>query len=602
MARKILILLFLLISLAGTLYSAEKIRVACIFLPHQERYEAIAGEMENAAKEYISGIEEFELVDDEIVSRKFGEFDIDSKSDDRLKEIGLMNCIDRIYRFDIDEKDGKINIKVMNIVPLLNKTTGTSYNMKDEDDVWKNSKFILSFISPKRMRYVVDLADVTVKDLKTNKDVEIRGYLDKFMVIGIYDACLDSLYKTRSHLLLSKIQKTFPDNLTVIYGILKEGFFYGLYEGDEPAKNISDFLANNKLDIPVLEIDNLYKAKYGNYSDKGNYVINTYGNIVDVFYDFEDLDTIVNLLKKDLPKNAEEAKIPDSAIDATRRNDTESLVAAVKKGGASENNGYFSALHYAVMNGNLEIVKILMQNGANPNEKDFKKNTPLHYAFRDDRLAITKYLVDNGADILLRNEYKRTPYGLALFFGQEKTTDFLKQKLGKNILLASGEASYKEILDAGIKPGIGPEYKFPLSKQHSNACFGFALKHILKYKYNQDMDVSSVEKKIKKSTKKLWSAKNINDCTNLLKVRLDWHRSAAELFSYLMKGEPVLLQYQYYTSKKNWIGHYVAAYSFDDKGIWVAESIKNKRTRLKYSELFDESGKFIDYEYATVEK
>ena len=73
-------------------------------------------------------------------------------------------------------------------------------------------------------------------------------------------------------------------------------------------------------------------------------------------------------------------------------------------------------LHFAVKNGHIEIVKLLIEKGAEINLKDKKgrvyfkiikitiiKQIPLHFATSNGYIEIIKLLIENGADINLKN-------------------------------------------------------------------------------------------------------------------------------------------------------------------------------------------------------
>ena len=57
-----------------------------------------------------------------------------------------------------------------------------------------------------------------------------------------------------------------------------------------------------------------------------------------------------------------------------------------------------SPLIRAIMNGQIQVVSILLRHGVNPNYKDLSENTALHYACGYGWLNIVKYLVEAGAD------------------------------------------------------------------------------------------------------------------------------------------------------------------------------------------------------------
>ena len=61
----------------------------------------------------------------------------------------------------------------------------------------------------------------------------------------------------------------------------------------------------------------------------------------------------------------------------------------------------YTALREATFRGNLEVVKLLVSNGAEVNEKHRSRDgaTPLHMAVYRNRLDLAKFLVSAGADV-----------------------------------------------------------------------------------------------------------------------------------------------------------------------------------------------------------
>ena len=72
----------------------------------------------------------------------------------------------------------------------------------------------------------------------------------------------------------------------------------------------------------------------------------------------------------------------------------------------------FSSLYLASKNGNLEIVKLLVEAGTNINYKPRDNQSALNSAVVNKHLSVVEYLLDHGADIETRNEDNFTP----LFF------------------------------------------------------------------------------------------------------------------------------------------------------------------------------------------
>ena len=62
----------------------------------------------------------------------------------------------------------------------------------------------------------------------------------------------------------------------------------------------------------------------------------------------------------------------------------------------------YTALHYAVQENRLEVAKLLLKKGANPNARDKYVNTPL-FRTNQNRLEMIKLLLVHGADPTIPN-------------------------------------------------------------------------------------------------------------------------------------------------------------------------------------------------------
>ncbi|KAL5264637.1 hypothetical protein ACHWQZ_G005652 [Mnemiopsis leidyi] len=97
--------------------------------------------------------------------------------------------------------------------------------------------------------------------------------------------------------------------------------------------------------------------------------------------------------------------------DACERGDSQ-LVRTLLKSGQNVNlpnsiDG-FTGLHFAVDSGNLETVKILLDENADPNKTGPDGSSPLHWAARtDDRAEVIKSLLQYGADPNLQGKFGR---------------------------------------------------------------------------------------------------------------------------------------------------------------------------------------------------
>lgn len=89
-------------------------------------------------------------------------------------------------------------------------------------------------------------------------------------------------------------------------------------------------------------------------------------------------------------------------------------------------------------NGNLEVVKALINFGVVIDEKDIEGNTALHYAAKNvykkeknGYVGIAKFLIENGADVNAKNNEGRTPLFLAIDNGNTEIKNILIQKGAK---------------------------------------------------------------------------------------------------------------------------------------------------------------------------
>ena len=66
-------------------------------------------------------------------------------------------------------------------------------------------------------------------------------------------------------------------------------------------------------------------------------------------------------------------------------------------------------VHLAAENGHLEVVRLLIEKGADATAEDDDKSTPLHYAAENGHLEVVRLLIEKGADATAANVYKSTP-------------------------------------------------------------------------------------------------------------------------------------------------------------------------------------------------
>lgn len=105
------------------------------------------------------------------------------------------------------------------------------------------------------------------------------------------------------------------------------------------------------------------------------------------------------------------------------------------------NYNYYSLspLHIACEIGNIEIVQILLEYGANTEINDNKLMTPIFYAAQNNHYNIIKLLINYKAKINIMDQYNRLPIHLTT---SQKITKFLLKK-GSYINSSEYKIEYK---------------------------------------------------------------------------------------------------------------------------------------------------------------
>ena len=160
--------------------------------------------------------------------------------------------------------------------------------------------------------------------------------------------------------------------------------------------------------------------------------------------------------------------------------------------------------------------------------------------------------------------------------------------------------TYSEILQSGVEPSLPTDFEFPNSYQYENGCFAFAVNHVLEYKFDKTVDLYEAEKIIKKPRKVLWNVEYITAFLNEYDLEMVWYKDAETFFKLLSEGEPLVIQYPYDIGNDRYIGHLVATYSFDETGVWATDSISGKNIHIDYDLVFNKTGKYTRYGFATV--
>ncbi|TPP59183.1 Ankyrin-2 [Fasciola gigantica] len=90
-----------------------------------------------------------------------------------------------------------------------------------------------------------------------------------------------------------------------------------------------------------------------------------------------------------------------------------------------------TALHIASLAGHIDIVKLLMEYGANVNAQSQNGFTPLYMAAQENHVEVVNHLLNNGANPALSTEDGFTPLAVALQQGHDRVVAILLEKDSK---------------------------------------------------------------------------------------------------------------------------------------------------------------------------
>ena len=121
-----------------------------------------------------------------------------------------------------------------------------------------------------------------------------------------------------------------------------------------------------------------------------------------------------------------------------------------------------TALWCAAGAGHFNIVKLLVEYGANVNHPTITNSTPLRAACFDGRLDIVKYLIEHNADFTIANKYKNTCLMISCYKGHTDVVRYLLEKgadpdcqahCGATALHFSAECGHFDIVKCLIESG-----------------------------------------------------------------------------------------------------------------------------------------------------
>ncbi|MFA5843061.1 MAG: S-layer homology domain-containing protein [Candidatus Gracilibacteria bacterium] len=162
--------------------------------------------------------------------------------------------------------------------------------------------------------------------------------------------------------------------------------------------------------------------------------------------------------------------------------------------------------------------------------------------------------------------------------------------------LSGEDLSYEDVLATGLTANYPGDMDFPAYSQSgwSYGCYTFAVKNVLAFKYDFILNVSEMQDRIGWDGAFIWTPEEAQNFATEYDVDdVFTYNGTAEFFlKKLAMGDPMVLYIPYYVGSEN-IGHQVAAYSFDENGVWIADSLSGGVQRqIPWSDVFVDGAHF----------
>ncbi|WZY83244.1 hypothetical protein YC2023_029628 [Brassica napus] len=160
-------------------------------------------------------------------------------------------------------------------------------------------------------------------------------------------------------------------------------------------------------------------------------------------------DITLYLIQESVDVNIKD-KLGNTPLLEAIKNGNDRVAALLVKEGATlsiENAGTF--LCTVVAKGDSDFLKRLLNNGIDPNSKDYDHRTPLHVAASEGLYLLAMQLVEAGANVLKKDRWGNTPLDEALGCGNKMLIKLLED--AKSSQMSSLPSSSKELKDRVYK-------------------------------------------------------------------------------------------------------------------------------------------------------
>jgi len=169
----------------------------------------------------------------------------------------------------------------------------------------------------------------------------------------------------------------------------------------------------------------------------------------------------------------------------------------------------------------------------------------------------------------------------------------MKSEAGESFIvweIEDGDAlSYEEVLATGIEAAYPGDADFAHHSQSGwpYGCYAFSVKNLVEWKYGDVLNMSELQERIGWDGEFIWNVDEFEAFAEEynMDVVFTYNGSAEFFFKKLAHGEPLVLYIPYYIGDTN-VGHQVVAYSFDENGVWIADSANGTQRQIGFDEVF----------------
>jgi ankyrin repeat protein len=121
----------------------------------------------------------------------------------------------------------------------------------------------------------------------------------------------------------------------------------------------------------------------------------------------------------------------ESIVEAAKKGDLQTVETILEKDPSQldvTDQDVYTALHWASMRAHWDVVKYLIERGADLNVVGGDGGTPINWAVHHDNVEIIKLMVDRGAELNIRNKWGMTELHTAIWRGNIHVVEYLLER------------------------------------------------------------------------------------------------------------------------------------------------------------------------------